>query len=149
MTQAISFPGEDRSNAARATIATKEPVALRTFTPSQAVLAKSAGVFHYTADGRRLYDYSSGVLVANLGHNPKNWTKRFVNYLGWTPDVFEGGVGYHEFVPLTAYNAITEYMTHDVGRGDDLDAARRRLESIYWGNGAATITKAHALALAV
>lgn len=48
-----------------------------------------------------------------------------------------------------AYNAITEYMTHDVGRGDDLDAARRRLESIYWGSGATTIAKAHTLALAM
>jgi phage/plasmid-like protein (TIGR03299 family) len=47
-----------------------------------------------------------------------------------------------------AYNAITEYMTHEAGRGDDLEAARRRLESMYWGNGATTIAKAHALALA-
>jgi len=36
-----------------------------------------------------------------------------------------------------------------VGRGDDLDAARRRLESIYWGSGATTIAKAHTLALAM
>lgn len=46
-----------------------------------------------------------------------------------------------------AYNAITEYISHEAGRGDDLEAARRRMESIYWGNGAATIAKAHALAL--
>ena len=45
-------------------------MALRTFTPTQAVIAKSAGVFHWTADGRKLYDFTSGVLVANLGHNP-------------------------------------------------------------------------------
>jgi phage/plasmid-like protein (TIGR03299 family) len=47
-----------------------------------------------------------------------------------------------------AYNAITEYVTHDAGRGTDVDAARRRLESQWWGTGAATIAKAHALALA-
>ena len=47
-----------------------------------------------------------------------------------------------------AYNAITEWVTHEAGRGDDIEAARRRLESQWWGNGAATITKAHALALA-
>ena len=79
MSESIKFAGEDRSNAAREVIATKEPVALRTFTPSQAVFTKSAGVFHYTADGRKLYDYSSGVLVANLGHNPRSWTKRFLD----------------------------------------------------------------------
>jgi phage/plasmid-like protein (TIGR03299 family) len=47
-----------------------------------------------------------------------------------------------------AYNAITEWATHEAGRGDDIEAARRRLESQWWGNGAATIAKAHALALA-
>jgi phage/plasmid-like protein (TIGR03299 family) len=47
-----------------------------------------------------------------------------------------------------AYNAITEWVTHEAGRGDDTEAARRRLESQWWGTGAATITKAHALALA-
>jgi len=47
-----------------------------------------------------------------------------------------------------AYNAVTEWVTHEAGRGNDLEAARRRLESQWWGTGAATITKAHALALA-
>ena len=47
-----------------------------------------------------------------------------------------------------AYNAVTEYITHEAGRGDSVEAARRRLESQWWGSGQATITKAHALALA-
>jgi phage/plasmid-like protein (TIGR03299 family) len=47
-----------------------------------------------------------------------------------------------------AYNAITEWVTHEAGRGSDVEAARRRLESQWWGTGASTITKAHALALA-
>jgi phage/plasmid-like protein (TIGR03299 family) len=47
-----------------------------------------------------------------------------------------------------AYNAITEWVTHEAGRGDGIEAARRRLESQWWGSGAATLTKAHALALA-
>jgi phage/plasmid-like protein (TIGR03299 family) len=47
-----------------------------------------------------------------------------------------------------AYNAVTEWATHEAGRGNDLEAARRRLESLYWGTSAATIAKAHALALA-
>ena len=54
-------------------VAQVEPKSLRTFTPTQAVIARSAGVFHWTADGRRLYDFTSGVLVSNLGHNPTRW----------------------------------------------------------------------------
>jgi phage/plasmid-like protein (TIGR03299 family) len=47
-----------------------------------------------------------------------------------------------------AYQAITEYFSHDAGRAtDSIEAARHRLESLYWGTGAATITKAHSLAL--
>jgi phage/plasmid-like protein (TIGR03299 family) len=49
-----------------------------------------------------------------------------------------------------AYNAITEHLTHDAGRAtsDTVETARKRLESLYWGTGAATLAKAHALALA-
>ena len=41
MADPIVFPRENDSNEARTVIATKEPVALRTYTPSQAVLRKS------------------------------------------------------------------------------------------------------------
>jgi phage/plasmid-like protein (TIGR03299 family) len=49
-----------------------------------------------------------------------------------------------------AYNTVTEFLTHEAGRGDadNIDTARRRLESLYWGSAAATLNKAHALALA-
>ena len=69
-TAAIAFDGEPKSNAMRAATAAEEPIALRTFTPSQLVIERSAGLFHWTPDGRRLADFTSGVLVANLGHNP-------------------------------------------------------------------------------
>lgn len=110
MTTPIQFDNEQQSNVARKAITQTEPIGLRTFTPSQAVLAKSAGAFHWTPEGRRLYDYTSGVLVANLGHNPRRWMKRFSDYMGWSPDVItgEGEGDYFEAVTLTAYNAITE-----------------------------------------
>ena len=44
----ISHPGEDLSNSIRRRLAKVEPHALRAFTPSLAVLAKSAGPFHWT-----------------------------------------------------------------------------------------------------
>lgn len=48
-----------------------------------------------------------------------------------------------------AYNAVTEYFTHDAGRTlDETEAARKRLESLWWGSAANSITKAHTLALA-
>jgi 4-aminobutyrate aminotransferase-like enzyme len=144
MTKPIQFAGEDRSNAVRQVVAAHEPAALRTYTPSQAVFAKSAGVFHYTPEGRRLYDFSSGVLVSNLGHNPRRWMRRFAGYMGWSPDMLfdapSGGreaiesaaagdrrqhqgadaprseTSYCEAVTLTAYNGITEIETLAVSR---------------------------------
>ena len=43
----IEHPGERQSNEIRKLISTREPVALRTFTPTQLAIAKSAGVFHW------------------------------------------------------------------------------------------------------
>lgn len=117
MTEAIRFDGETTSNAVRQTIARAEPKALRTYTPSQAVFERSAGCFHWTPEGRRLYDYSSGVLVANLGHNPKPWFRRLCGYMGWRPELLtDAGKGYFEATTLTAYNAVTPVETLAVDR---------------------------------
>src|SRR5947209_11239851 len=113
-------PREAASNETRDEVARFEPKALRTFTPTQAVLAKSAGVFHWTPEGRRLYDFSSGVLVANLGHNPLPWQRRFFRYMGW-PETLPAGDGYFPALPMTAYNAITPVET---------DATRRLVEAL-------------------
>ena len=143
----IEFPDEDQSNKVRQTAGLTEPHSLRTFTPSQAVLAKSAGVFHWTPEGRRLYDYSSGVLVANLGHNPVGWMKRFQKYLGWSADQFaQPDESFFPAVSLTAYNAITEL---------EAEASRRlianlqaspggsRLDSVMWSaSGSEAVQKA-------
>ena len=59
-----------------------EPAALRTFTPSLAVIARSDGCYHWTPEGRKLADFTSGVLVANLGHNPARWWRRVLGYMG-------------------------------------------------------------------
>src|SRR5688572_22706997 len=97
---------ETESDAVRGVIAATEPRALRTFTPSLAVIARSEGCYHWTADGRKLADFTSGVLVANLGHNPTSWWRRVIQYMQL------GGLkqagDFCEAVPLTAYNAVTE-----------------------------------------
>ena len=154
MTKPIQFPHEDRSNAVRLAIAEHEPAALRTYTPTQAVLARSAGAFHFTPEGRRLYDYSSGVLVANLGHNPTRWMQRFLEYLGWNTHrpgrAAEQGEArnfeYFEAVPMTAYNAITEIEARAVERllkNLRSSPGGGRMEQVMWAaSGSEAIQKA-------
>lgn len=146
---AIAFPGEPKSNEIRASLTQAEPIALRTFTPSQVVISKSAGVFHWTSDGRRLYDYSSGVLVSNLGHNPRRWLQRFAQYLGWTENTLFGAPAaaneYVAAVPLTAYNAMTEIEGLAVQRllkSMQSCPGGSRMQSVMWAaSGAEAVQK--------
>ncbi|GIW78228.1 MAG: acetylornithine aminotransferase [Gemmatales bacterium] len=153
MTKAIQHPNETRSNAIREVIAKAEPRCLRTYTPTLAVIEKSSGVFLWTPEGRRLYDYSSGVLVVNLGHHPASWMKRFVNYMGWQSNPWqEAETTYFSAPTLTAYNAITPV---------EAEASRRlvetmrqcpggqRLDQVLWAaSGSEAIQKALWAALA-
>src|SRR3989442_15200863 len=112
MTAPLHHPQETASNADRDVAAQFEPKSLRTYTPTQAVLARSAGVFHWTPEGRRLYDFSSGVLVANLCHNPWPWMKRFTDLMGWKAAASGTSLpapdAYFAALPLTAYNPLPE-----------------------------------------
>src|SRR5262245_40496031 len=104
MTTPLHHPGEPTSNQHRDRVARLEPRSLRTYTPTQAVLARSAGVYHWTPEGRRLYDFTSGVLVANLGHNPSRWMGRFIGHMRWNAADQDG---YIPAAAMTAYNAVT------------------------------------------
>jgi len=150
MTMSIEHPNEPSSNAVRRVIAQGEPASLRTFTPTQLAITKSAGVFHWTAEGRQLYDYTSGVLVANLGHNPVEWQRRLLHHLGWTAPL--PNAPYFDAVPLTAYNAISHVEAEAVRRlTANLQGAPggRRLEQILWAaSGSEAIQKALWAALA-
>ena len=146
----IQFAGETQSNAVRNTLTTTEPIALRTFTPTQAVLGKSAGIFHWTAEGRQLYDYSSGVLVANLGHNPTRWFQRFTTYMQWpatlcgAPTAAEGE--FTPAAPLTAYNAMTALEADACTRlikNMQATPLGKRLNTVMWAaSGSEAIQKA-------
>src|SRR6201988_5039920 len=83
MTPPLHHPHASSSHAARHPPARSEPRSLRTYTPTQAVLARSAGIYHWTPEGRRLYDFTSGALVANLGHNLYSWLRRFQANMRW------------------------------------------------------------------
>jgi len=84
---------ESHGNESRRKLAEIEPHSLRTFTPSLAVINRAEGVNLWTDDGRQLFDFTSGVLVTNLGHNPPGWMKRIQELLGTSP--------------LNIYNAAT------------------------------------------
>ena len=150
MIEPIQFAGETKSNAVRQVVAEREPLALRTFTPSQAVFAKSAGVYHWTPEGRKLFDYSSGVLVANLGHNPKRWMQHFAKSMCWSPEALFGAEACAgEYVPavtMTAYNGITEIETQAVQRllaNIKRSKGSGRLDTIVWAaSGSEAIQKA-------
>lgn len=101
----IQHPEEEESNEARRFLSETEPLTQRTYTPSLAVLAESAGSYHWTPEGRKLADFSSGVLVANLGHNPARWWQRVFAYMGL--DAIEPECDFIRAAPLTSYNATT------------------------------------------
>jgi 4-aminobutyrate aminotransferase-like enzyme len=161
MNQPVHHPGEESSNATRDQVASLEPRSLRTYTPTQAVLARSAGVFHWSPEGKRFYDYSSGVLVANLGHNLKTWLKRFMDYMGWgalasgARQELESSPHMEEFCPavsMTAYNAVTPVEMDATRRLLELMQSRpggARMEQVLWAaSGSEAIQKALWAALA-
>jgi 4-aminobutyrate aminotransferase-like enzyme len=153
MSEPIQHPRETLANELRHSITTVEPRALRTFTPTQLVIARSAGVFHWTPEGRRLYDFTSGVLVANLGHNPTAWLRKYCNYMGWpTPSLDSIPSAFVSTVPMTAYNAITP-IERDASLRLVQSLQRcpggKRLEQVMWAaSGSEAVHKAIWVALA-
>jgi 4-aminobutyrate aminotransferase-like enzyme len=162
VTQPLHHARETVSSATRETLARYEPRAVRTYTPSQAVIARSAGVFHWTPEGRRLYDFTSGVLVANLGHNLYSWLRRHGDYMGWSAAEWDehqdreagrlSDSGFFPSLPMTAYNAVTSVEVEASKRLVHLLQERpggRRLEQVMWAaSGSEAIQKALWAALA-
>lgn len=150
MTPPISHPQENQSNLQRAQSARVEPKTLRTYTPTQAVLARGAGVYFWTPEGRRLYDFTSGVLVSNLGHNPEKWMARFTEYMGWR--AYAAGKspaappGFFSAMPMTTYNGITPIEVQASRRLVEVlqeSPGGKRLEQVLWAaSGSEAIQKA-------
>ncbi len=132
-TGAMQHPGEEESNDVRRRLAAIEPQALRTYTPSLAVLARSEGCYHWTPEGRKLADFTSGVLVANLGHNPTRWWQRVLDYMGL--DKLSSAGDFFMATTLTAYNAVTELEVHASERliaSLQSQPGGNRLEQVVW-----------------
>jgi 4-aminobutyrate aminotransferase-like enzyme len=140
----IEHPGEPQSNELRRRLQAYEPHSLRTFTPSLAVIARSEGSYHYTPEGRKLADFTSGVLVANLGHNPTRWWQRLFDYLKLNPT--GATTPFLPAVPLTAYNGATEVEVEATQRLVELmrqQPGGGRCEQVVWAaSGSEAIQKA-------
>jgi 4-aminobutyrate aminotransferase-like enzyme len=140
---------EIESDAVRATISQREPRALRTYTPTLTVIAQAAGCYVYTPEGRKLADFTSGVLVANLGHNPTRWWRRLQEYFGHTTPP---GGEFFMAAPLTAYNAITPLEALACERllaNMRSQLGGRRMEQVMWAaSGSEAVIKALRAALA-
>lgn len=140
----VFHEGEEKSNDIRRRLMAVEPACIRTFTPSLAVLAKSAGSYHWTPEGRKLADFTSGVLVMNLGHNPTRWWLRVQEYLGLSK--LKDAGEFCEGVTLNGYNAITKVEMQASERLVALmqkQAGGRRCEQVLWAaSGSEAIQKA-------
>ena len=140
----VEFIDEPQSNAIRETVQRNEPRSLRTYTPTLAVLSRSEGCYHYTPEGRKLADFTSGVLVTNLGHHPTRWWKRVLNYLGLNQ--LDESTPYTSAVTLSSYNAVTELEALATDRL--LENLRNqpggsRMEQVVWAaSGSEAIQKA-------
>ncbi|HWG45440.1 MAG TPA: aminotransferase class III-fold pyridoxal phosphate-dependent enzyme [Gemmataceae bacterium] len=146
MTAPLHHSNETTSNTIRDRLVKYEPRALRTYTPTQAVLARSAGVFHWTPEGRRLYDFTSGVLVANLGHNPLSWMRRFSQHMNWPVLNANADGDYFTALPFTAYNSATPVEIDATQRLIEVLQGRpggQRLQQVLWAaSGSEAIQKA-------
>jgi 4-aminobutyrate aminotransferase-like enzyme len=85
MSGLIQHEGEPKGNEVRKRLDAVSGRGLRTYTPTQIVVEKAEGVWIYTVDGHTLIDFTSGVLVENLGHAHKGFQQLAAKYLGGLP----------------------------------------------------------------
>ncbi|MBN2311286.1 MAG: aspartate aminotransferase family protein [Candidatus Hydrogenedentes bacterium] len=85
MSPSIQHENEPKANGIRQRLDAILGCGQRTYTPTQLVIEKARGCDLWTVDGRRLIDFTSGVLVANLGHAHARFEELFRQYYGELP----------------------------------------------------------------
>ena len=81
----IQHKNEPKGNAIRRRLDKVVGRGLRTYTPSQLVVERAKGCYVWTVDGRKLIDFTSGVLVVNLGHAHAEFERLCRKYLARLP----------------------------------------------------------------
>jgi 4-aminobutyrate aminotransferase-like enzyme len=113
----VHIEGEPQSNELRRRAVNLIARGHKTYTPTQPVISKAEGVYIWTVDGAKLLDFTSGVLVANLGHNNDYFEERFR--------------AYREGTPRNAYDTFTPLEVEAAERLiDHLDSPK--LQRIIW-----------------
>lgn len=90
----IQHRGEKQSNTTRKKNDAVIGLGQSTYTPTQVVVKKAKGSWIWTADDRKLIDFTSGVLVTNLGHNHPRFEQLVKAYT--------------KGLPRNAYNMVTD-----------------------------------------
>lgn len=124
----IQRDGEPRADATRAALHSLVPRGHKTYTPAQLVVSRAYGCYLESVDGARLLDFSSGVLVANLGHDHPDFERRYA-------ELVDG-------VPRNCYNVVSPLETQAAER---LLASlgRPQFQRVMWADsGSAAIIKA-------
>jgi 4-aminobutyrate aminotransferase-like enzyme len=103
----IEHENEPQGNAIREMAEKYIGLGQSTYTPTQMVIAKAKGRHLYTVDGRRLLDFTSGVLVQNLGYDHRAFLKYSAKY--------------KKGLPRNAYNMVSPLM---------VEASRRLIKSM-------------------
>lgn len=126
---AIQHPGEPKANAIRERLDAIAGRGLRTYTPTQLVVKEAKGIWLATVDGRRLIDFTSGVLVANLGHAHAGFEAHYDEYV--------------QGIPRNAYNMVAPI---EVEAGERLVASMKtnpKADKVLWAaSGSEGIQKA-------
>ncbi len=76
----VQHENEPLGNAIRKQMSRYIGVGQSTYTPTEIVVEKARGRCLYTVDGRRLWDFTSGVLVQNLGYAHAKFEKYVARY---------------------------------------------------------------------
>jgi len=103
----ISFDNEPKSNALRLLVDQYVGQGQSTWTPTQVVISRAKGRCLWTVEGQRLIDFTSGVLVSNIGYAHRGFEKRLAKYA--------------KGLPRNPYNMVTEVQ---------VEASRRLVKSM-------------------
>lgn len=85
MSDSIQIPGETLSNEYRSRLDAVVGRGQSTYTPTQIVVEQVRGSRLWTMDGRELIDFTSGVLVSNLGYSHPRFEELYETYVAGLP----------------------------------------------------------------
>lgn len=125
----ITHDHEPKANRIRKKMAKLVGHGQNTYTPTQVVVEKAKGCTLWTVDGKKLVDFTSGVLVQNLGYLHPTYEKYWADY--------------RKGLPRNAYNMVTELFTEASERLLKTMKKNPKAQKLLWAaSGSEAIQKA-------